>query len=74
MWRSLVARTLGVGEAPSSNLGIPIPKSALNFAKLRALLFLRSLPDDFRSLVLYVHDNDLGTECFMHGALVRDLL
>jgi hypothetical protein len=22
-WRSLVARTLGVGEAPSSNLGVP---------------------------------------------------
>ena len=30
MWRSLVARTLGVGEAPSSNLGIPIRKKALN--------------------------------------------
>ena len=28
MWRSLVARTLGVGEAPSSNLGIPMQKKA----------------------------------------------
>ena len=27
MWRSLVARTLGVGEVPSSNLGIPMNKA-----------------------------------------------
>ena len=26
-WRSLVARTLGVGEAPSSNLGVPTSNS-----------------------------------------------
>src|SRR5688572_33405880 len=27
-WRSLVARTLGVGEVPSSNLGVPTKKQA----------------------------------------------
>ena len=34
MWRSLVARTLGVGEVPSSNLGIPIAERAYNLDKL----------------------------------------
>lgn len=37
MWRSLVARTLGVGEAPSSNLGIPIRKEAFNCLPVESL-------------------------------------
>ncbi|MDT7603671.1 MAG: hypothetical protein QOF61_1668 [Acidobacteriota bacterium] len=40
MWRSLVARTLGVGEAPSSNLGIPITKKASDLLKSEAFLFV----------------------------------
>jgi hypothetical protein len=38
-WRSLVARTLGVGEVPSSNLGVPTKSNrAFNDQKLKALL------------------------------------
>ena len=37
MWRSLVARTLGVGEAPSSNLGIPITEAC--YLKWQAFRF-----------------------------------
>jgi hypothetical protein len=39
MWRSLVARTLGVGEAPSSNLGIPIQGKASGSTVGSLLLF-----------------------------------
>ena len=40
MWRSLVARTLGVGEAPSSNLGIPISKGSRLLQESRAFSLL----------------------------------
>ena len=46
MWRSLVARTLGVGEAPSSNLGIPIMKDfRLKSRKSFNFYYVVGIPD-----------------------------
>lgn len=42
MWRSLVARTLGVGEVPSSNLGIPIQERLADIHVREPFLLFRT--------------------------------
>jgi hypothetical protein len=88
MWRSLVARTLGVGEAASSNLAIPIqllvmpfkdPHEKRSWQKRRNLKFnqMRATGTDVARFIFWEarrSDKRRGLECDLNREQIAEII